>query len=152
MTNLNSPCPTVVADQMYGSLSSCARLQEAPKKLESGHQRHGDWEPLVSPKTCAQVRRHMENLISFSRHPPIRENIESKSPSATSNGDVATRVLSIPPLIYREYAAEFRELARTANAESRALYLKMANSWTYAAIRFEAGLELAGEELAADER
>jgi hypothetical protein len=58
------------------------------------------------------------------------------------SGDVATSgVLSIPPLIYREYAAELREIARTAtDAGSRALYLEMANTWTYAAVRFEAGV------------
>jgi hypothetical protein len=54
---------------------------------------------------------------------------------------MATRgVLSIPPRIYREYAAELRELARTASNGSRPLYLKMANAWTYAAVRFEAGV------------
>jgi hypothetical protein len=42
--------------------------------------------------------------------------------------------------VYREYAAELRELARTATNDSRALYLKMANTWTYAAVRFEAGV------------
>jgi len=58
-----------------------------------------------------------------------------------ASGDVATSgVLSIPPAIYREYAAELRELARTAANDSRALYLKMANTWTYAAVRFEAGV------------
>jgi hypothetical protein len=57
-----------------------------------------------------------------------------------SIGDAATsRVLYIPPLIYREYAAELRELALTATNGSRALYLKMTNTWTYAAVRFEAG-------------
>ena len=50
-------------------------------------------------------------------------------------------VLSLPPQIYREYAAELRELARTAaTSSSRALYLKMANTWAYAAVRFEAGV------------
>jgi hypothetical protein len=58
-----------------------------------------------------------------------------------ASADVATSgVLSIPPSIYREYAAELRELARTATDSSRALYLKMANTWTYAAVRFEAGV------------
>ena len=58
-----------------------------------------------------------------------------------ASGEVATSgVLSIPPLIYREYAAELRELARTATNSSRALYLKMANTWAYAAVRFEAGV------------
>jgi hypothetical protein len=58
-----------------------------------------------------------------------------------ASGDAATSgVLSIPPRIYREYAAELRELARTATNGSRELYLKMANTWTYAAVRFEAGV------------
>jgi len=58
-----------------------------------------------------------------------------------ASGDVATSgVLSIPPAIYREYAAELRELARTAVGDSRTLYLKMANDWIYAAVRFEAGV------------
>jgi hypothetical protein len=58
-----------------------------------------------------------------------------------ATGDVATSgVLSIPPRTYREYAAELRELARTATNDSRALYLKMANTWIYAAVRFEAGV------------
>jgi hypothetical protein len=63
-----------------------------------------------------------------------------------SSRDAATNgVLSIPPLIYREYAAEYKELARTAtNSPQRALYLKMANTWRYAAVRFEAGLETNG--------
>ena len=58
-----------------------------------------------------------------------------------ASADVATSgVLSIPPMIYREYAAELRELARTATDSSRALYLKMANTWAFAAVRFEAGV------------
>ena len=58
-----------------------------------------------------------------------------------ASADVATSgVLSIPPSIYREYAAELRELARTATDSSRALYLKMASTWSYAAVRFEAGV------------
>jgi len=63
---------------------------------------------------------------------------DSACPAST---DVATTgVLSIPPSIYREFAAELRELARTATDSSRAIYLKMANTWTYAAVRFEAGV------------
>ena len=66
-----------------------------------------------------------------------------------ASGDVATSgVLSIPPLIYREYAAELRELARTAATNSsRALYLKMANTWACAAVRFEAGVVESKSEL-----
>ena len=58
-----------------------------------------------------------------------------------ASGHVATSgVLSIPPMIYREYAAELRDLARTATDGSRTLYLKMANTWAYAAVRFESGV------------
>jgi hypothetical protein len=58
-----------------------------------------------------------------------------------ASADVATSgILSIAPVIYREYAAELRELARTANNDCRAIYLKMANTWSYAAVRFEAGV------------
>ena len=55
----------------------------------------------------------------------------TKLDSARHAGDhVATSgVLSIPPKIYREYAAELRELAWTASNDSRALYLKMANGY-----------------------
>jgi hypothetical protein len=62
------------------------------------------------------------------------------SAGATSRDAATSGVLSIPPAIYREYAAELRELARTAPDDSRALYLKMANTWAYAAVRFEAGV------------
>jgi hypothetical protein len=63
-----------------------------------------------------------------------------KSDCPASNEVATDGVLSIAPAIYREYAAELRELARTAANDSRALYLKMANTWTYAAVRFEAGV------------
>ena len=47
-------------------------------------------------------------------------------------------VLSIPPSIYREYADEFKELARSTSEElQRALYLKMAIMWEHTAVRFE---------------
>jgi hypothetical protein len=51
-------------------------------------------------------------------------------------------VLSIAPQIYREYAEEFRELARNATSGHQvALYVKMANTWAAAAVQFESGLE-----------
>jgi hypothetical protein len=47
-------------------------------------------------------------------------------------------VLQIPPRIYREYADEFRELARTSESDhQRALYLKTVHMWLDAATRFE---------------
>jgi hypothetical protein len=51
-------------------------------------------------------------------------------------------VLAISPAIYREYADEYKKLARSAFDEpQRALYLKMASMWEHAALRFENGLE-----------
>jgi hypothetical protein len=55
-------------------------------------------------------------------------------------------VLSIPPSIYREYADEYKKLARsTSDGPQRVLYLKMANMWEHAALRFENGLESGGQ-------
>jgi hypothetical protein len=49
-----------------------------------------------------------------------------------------SNVLSIAPAIYREYADEYKELARSTSDElQRELYLKMAITWEHAAIRFE---------------
>jgi hypothetical protein len=54
-------------------------------------------------------------------------------------------VLSISPSIYREYADEYKKLARSAFDEpQRALYLKMASMWEHAALRFENGLDTSG--------
>jgi hypothetical protein len=54
-------------------------------------------------------------------------------------------VLSISPSMYREYAEEYKKLARSAFDEpQRALYLKMANMWDHAALRFENGYETSG--------
>ena len=51
-------------------------------------------------------------------------------------------LLSISPRQYREYADEWKELARTAsNGQQLALCMKMASIWLNAAIQFEAGLE-----------
>jgi hypothetical protein len=51
-------------------------------------------------------------------------------------------VLLIPPSIYREYADEYKKLARsTSDGPQRVLYLKMANMWEHAALRFENGLD-----------
>jgi hypothetical protein len=54
-------------------------------------------------------------------------------------------VLSISPSMYREYAEEYKKLARSASDEpQRALYLKMASMWGHAALRFENGYETTG--------
>jgi hypothetical protein len=103
----------------------------------------GDQEPLLSPSTAAQLCKQMECLAkAVSARTPTGETVELNRSPSNSTGVVANGVLSIPPQIYREYAAECRALARTATKESqRGLYLKMANTWIYAAVRFEAGLE-----------
>jgi hypothetical protein len=47
-------------------------------------------------------------------------------------------VLQIAPRIYREYAKNFKELARTSESEpQRDIYLKAAQMWLDAATRFE---------------
>jgi hypothetical protein len=80
------------------------------------------------------MRKQLEHLVSA---------VSAAAPTG-GNPDELKRspdgVLSIAPRMYREYAAELRELARTATSGSRALYLKMANTWSYAAVRFEAGV------------
>jgi hypothetical protein len=51
-------------------------------------------------------------------------------------------ILSISPPMYREYANEYKELARSTSDDlQRALYLKMASMWEHAALRFENGFE-----------
>jgi hypothetical protein len=51
---------------------------------------------------------------------------------------ISAGVLRIPPQIYREYAAEFKEMARTSgNDEQRSLYLRVMHIWLEAADRFE---------------
>jgi hypothetical protein len=99
-------------------------------------------EPLLSPSTVAQVRKHIECLVkALSEHALDGETVELKRSQRVPAATPADGLLSIPPSIYREYAAEYKELARkVADLRQRTLYLKMANTWTFAAIRFEAGL------------
>jgi len=81
-----------------------------------------------------------------------RKKMDDERPTADDSHVVAAGggVLSIPARIYREYADEFRELARTAtNGHQRAIYLKMANTWAGAAIQFESGLETSDLNLSA---
>jgi hypothetical protein len=90
---------------------------------------------LISARIAAQVREQIERLVSaVSESAPAGDNTDE---SKRSPGEV----LSIAPRMYREYAAEYKQLARTAtNERQRATYLKMANTWILTAIRFEAGL------------
>jgi hypothetical protein len=58
-----------------------------------------------------------------------------------------SNILSISPAMYREYAAEYKELAQsTSDALQRALYLKVAIMWEHAALRFENGFEPSATE------
>ena len=58
----------------------------------------------------------------------------------SERSSMKSSLLSIPPTIYREYADEYKELARSTSDELlRALYLKMATMWEHAALRFENG-------------
>ena len=53
--------------------------------------------------------------------------------------------LSLSLREFREYAAEWKALASTADSDGqRYLYLKMTNIWLHAAIQFETGV-VAGE-------
>jgi hypothetical protein len=57
-----------------------------------------------------------------------------------------SNILSISPPMYREYANEYKELARSASDDlQRALYLKMASMWEHAALRFENGFDPSGQ-------
>jgi len=86
-------------------------------------------EALTSPRTDAQVLKHIDNFID------VLSGRVSQVPASEG-------VLSIPPRIYREYADEFKALAGAAvNEHQRALYLQMATIWLEAAIQFEAGIK-----------
>jgi hypothetical protein len=70
--------------------------------------------------------------------------MEKDEKSAGVVADVGKRaaeregVLEIAPRIYRDYANEFRELARTSESDAqRATYLKAAHMWLDAATLFE---------------
>lgn len=79
--------------------------------------------------------------------PPVGE-MDFKKPAADNSGVEGEGVLSIPPRMYRQYAEEFKELARTATSlQQRTLYLKMANIWASAAVQFESGSETSDEPI-----
>jgi hypothetical protein len=72
----------------------------------------------------------------------INEDVDFEKSPANSE---ASGLLSIPPRIYREFADEYKKLAQTtSDTYQRELYLKMASTWTHAAIRFESGVETIG--------
>ena len=65
--------------------------------------------------------------------------------SLSERGPMNFSVLSISPSMYREFAEEYKKLARSASDEpQRALYFKMASMWKHAALRFENGYETSG--------
>ena len=73
---------------------------------------------------------------------PISEDVDLQKFPVNSIGPEASGLLSVPPRIYREFADEYKKLAQTTtDTFQRALYLKMASTWTHAAIRFESGVE-----------
>jgi hypothetical protein len=97
-------------------------------------------EVLTSPRTDAQVLKHIDNFIDV-----LGGHV---SPVPASEG-----VLSIPPRIYREYADEFKALAVAAvHEEQRALYLQMATIWLEAAAQFEAGIKVSDLQAERGER
>ena len=75
----------------------------------------------------------------------MSEDVDLEKSLVNSIGPEAGGILSVPPRIYREFADEYKKLARTTTDEfQRALYLKMASTWEHAAIRFESGVETSG--------
>ncbi len=76
--------------------------------------------------------------LARSLQEPARENVKKLGAPTSDSG-----LLSISPQQYREFADEWKGLARAASGDlQRELYLKMANIWLHAAIRFEAGFEV----------
>jgi len=82
----------------------------------------------------------------------LGNNDETKMEGTKSGNDsLATAadggLLSISPRQYREYAAEWKSLAASADSDQQqALFLKMASIWLHAAIQFEAGSTTVGSE------
>lgn len=63
------------------------------------------------------------------------------SPEDSEASPGSEELLSLSPRMYRDFSNEYRELARASNSnQERALYLKMAQIWVEAALRFESGL------------
>src|SRR5271170_1869344 len=97
------------------------------QKSKDAGQGFGTPEALTSPRTQAQVLKHIERFVDELSDPsPIGEKLKSeeRSTEASSVRAAASGILSIPPRIYQEYVDEFRELARTAtNEHQRGLYL-----------------------------
>ncbi len=116
-------------------------------KVENARPEADAQEALTSPKTDAQVLTYIETFVDTLReHGLGGDTAQFKRAAFDEPIEVAGGgVRSIPPRIYREYADEFKELARTSTNEiQRALYLQMQNIWEAAAFRFEA-VELVSE-------
>jgi hypothetical protein len=75
----------------------------------------------------------------------LSDNKETETKKANTGNDSFAPaadggLLSISPRQYREYAAEWKALAASADSDKQqALFLKMASIWLHAAIQFEAG-------------
>jgi hypothetical protein len=75
----------------------------------------------------------------------MSEDVDLEKSPVNSVDPEAGGLLSIPPRIYREFADEYKEMAKTiTDIFQRELYLKMASTWVHAAIRFESGVETSG--------
>ena len=90
------------------------------------------------------MRKHLKSLVDVVKKEPILigKDVDLEKPPVNSIGPEASGLLSVPPRIYREFADDYKNMAQTTTDEfQRALYLKMASTWTHAAIRFESGVE-----------
>jgi hypothetical protein len=75
----------------------------------------------------------------------MSEDVDLEISAVGPVGPEAGGLLSIPPRIYREFADDYKKLARTTtDIFQRELYLKVASAWVHAAIRFENGVETSG--------
>jgi topoisomerase IA-like protein len=84
-------------------------------------------------KAAAEI----EELARSLQEASARENAKESGAQTADSG-----LLLISPRQYREYADEWKVLARAASGDQqREICLKMANIWLHAAIRFESGFE-----------
>jgi hypothetical protein len=80
----------------------------------------------------------LAKLLSIGNALKLRLAPEKRCPKVTFS---RRRRHQTPHQLFREYAAEFMELARKATSvDERFLYLKMANIWQETAIRWERDL------------
>jgi hypothetical protein len=95
----------------------------------------------MSLEKAEKAAGEIEELARSLQEAPGGENAKGLAAPPADGG-----ILSISPRMYREYADEWKVLARAATSDpARELCLKMANIWLHVAIRFESGFEVSDE-------